>query len=407
MIRKLILFLLVSLITFSSASTALLALSPDQRRIFRSGISYYNVEDNIQRCSNDAVSLIGNDNIEKIYNYFISKGLSLEQAAGIAGNAMQESGGDPTLVSRSGNYEGIFQWGKVIEGSPGRWVSLVEWAEQQNRDPYDLGTQLDFSWYEANRRTTRYYDGETNVEGMLRQPSVDLAAWYWGRYFEGAVIGGSASHTPLTNVQDLDNRIRYAEEILTSYQVTPGGTPISSTNNCIGGNGQNTQYIDGFTIYSQYDPAWKDLPYSISTIGIAGCGPAAMAMIITNITKQNVTPVETANYAASIDMYVPGAGSKWEIGPRLAEQWGLRSEPIQKNVSAITAALREGKLVITPGAGPKPFTSGGHFIVIRGITADGKFRVGDSGHSDTSDKDWDPQFIVDNMRDGGIYAIFQ
>ncbi len=52
-----------------------------------------------------------------------------------------------------------------------------------------------------------------------------------------------------------------------------------------------------------------------------------------------------------------------------------------------------------------PFTANGHFIVIRAVTAEGKFKVGDPGHSDTSDKDWDPQQLINNMRDGSVYAI--
>jgi hypothetical protein len=158
-------------------------------------------------------------------------------------------------------------------------------------------------------------------------------------------------------------------------------------------------------VYSQYDPAWKDLPYSSSTIGVAGCGPSAMAMIISTLTGQKVTPVDTANYAASQGMYISGSGSSWQIGEVVAKQWGLKAEPLQKDIAQITQALQQGKLIITPGSGPKPFTSGGHFIVIRGVTPSGKFLVGDSGHKDTSDKEWDPQQIISSMRPGGIYAI--
>jgi hypothetical protein len=132
-----------------------------------------------------------------------------------------------------------------------------------------------------------------------------------------------------------------------------------------------------------------------------------LAMVITNLTRQNVTPVATAEYASSIGMYTAGQGSSWAISPRLAEQWGLQYAPIQNDVAAIAAALREGKLIVTAGNGPKPFTSGGHFIVIRGITADGKFKIGDSGHSDTSTQEWDPQFIVSNMSEGSAYAIYK
>ena len=48
-------------------------------------------------------TLTGNDNLEKIYNYFLGKGLTDFQAAGIVGNISQESGGDPTIVQGGGS----------------------------------------------------------------------------------------------------------------------------------------------------------------------------------------------------------------------------------------------------------------------------------------------------------------
>ena len=378
------------------------ALTPEQRRVLRSGSYHFNVEQTNNNCSSGSVNLTGSDNIERVYNFFISKGFTPAQAAGVAGNAMAESSGDPTTVSANGNYSGVFQW-----DTDGRFARLREYAAANNLDPFSLEAQLPFAYEEASQRYTERGDrSASNIDGVKKQTAVDMATWYWGRFFEVAIINSNTSETPLTNVQHLDRRINYANEIMTTYGngSASGGT---STGSCAGGNGQSTQYVDGFTVYSQYDPDWVNHPYSSSTIGISGCGPAAMAMIITALTDQSVTPVQTADYAGSIGMYQEGVGSSWTIGPRLAEHWGLQSEPVERNVAAITAALREGKLIIAPGQGPKPFTSGGHFIVIRGITADGMFKIADSGHNDTSTQDWDPDFIVSNMRDGGSYAIFK
>ncbi|MFO0920761.1 MAG: phage tail tip lysozyme [Candidatus Saccharimonadales bacterium] len=339
--------------------------------------------------------LTGNDNPEKIFRYFASKGLSAEQAAGIAGNAILESSGNPKTVSGSG-YTGIFQWDKTS-----RWPAAVKHAQSLSLDPFTLEAQLDFAFTEATQRK--------NIEGIKQQSTVDMAAWYWGRFYEGAVIAGSSSKIPMTNVQALKKRIQYAQEILTTYGSSVAGqSPASTTggaSTCTGSEG-GTQAVAGeFVFYSQYDPAWKDKPYSTSTIGVSGCGPSAMAMIISTLTGQNITPVETSAYAASQGIYVEGAGSSWLVGKVLAEHWGLKAEPLSRDFGQIAQALQQGKYVITPGAGPKPFSSGGHFIVIRSLTPSGKFLVGDSGHKDTNDKEWDPQQILGSMRTGGIYAI--
>lgn len=183
-------------------------------------------------------------------------------------------------------------------------------------------------------------------------------------------------------------------------------TQEQANNSCVSdkaGNGEDTQFIDGFTVYSQYDSNWSDKPFGSSTIGTSGCGPSAMAMIITALTGEKITPPTVASYSKS--MYEPGKGSKWTIAPFAAAHWNLEATRIEANVAKISEVLVNGGLVIAPGQGGLPYTEGGHFIVIRAVTADGKWRIGDSGHRDTSDKNWDPAKLVTQMRDGGVYAI--
>ena len=44
------------------------------------------------------INLVGNDNVEKAFRYFVSRGLSTAQSAGIVGNLIAESGVDPNIV---------------------------------------------------------------------------------------------------------------------------------------------------------------------------------------------------------------------------------------------------------------------------------------------------------------------
>lgn len=350
------------------------------------------------------VNLNGNDNIEKTFRFFVGKGLDPKLAAGITGNSIAESNVNPKSVSKSGGFSGMFQW-----DTRGRFANLKKWDASKGYDPLSLEGQLEFAWYEANARG--------NIAGLQQQTSVDLAAWYWGRFFEVAIIGGSQSKVPLTNVQALTKRINGAEATFNKYgpgisaptaTSTTTVTPADQASSCsLTGNGQNTTFIDGFTVYSQYDPAWAGFAYGQSTIAESGCGPSAMAMIITNLTKKSITPADTALYATSRGLYKAGVGSSWDIAPVLADHWGLRTEAVGKDIAKITTALRAGGLVIASGKGALPFTSGGHYIVIRGITADGKFKIGDSGHTATNNQTWDPQKLIDETPGGSTYAIYQ
>ena len=153
---------------------------------------------------------LGGTNAERMFRFFVQEGLSEAQAAGITGNAMAESGEtiDP-MAANGSSYRGIFQWDTRV-----RWPRLVQWALSQNLSEDDFETQLKFAFQEATERG--------NIEGIKQQGSIELATWYWGRFFEVAIIGGS-SETPLTNVQSLATRTSNAQNVYDQFAGTSGG----------------------------------------------------------------------------------------------------------------------------------------------------------------------------------------
>jgi len=351
------------------------------------------------------VPIEGNDNAEKAWNFLTGKGLSPEQAAGIMGNLSVESGFDPQ-ADNSGNYHGIAQW----DTKPGgRWERLKTWAGQQNLDPAKFETQLQYLWKEATDRK--------NIEGIKKYTDVPHTAWYWGRFFEVAITGGT-SETPLTNVQDLTKRTSEAQKYFGKYKGTTGNaTGGASTVGaaCPGqdgevGNGSEFS-ADGMTIYNQEDPRWASKPFGTTgkTIKSSGCGPTSMATIITALTGKKVTPDQTTAYANEKNMYVAGSGASWRLGPVLAEHWGLKSKSVSKSVAQINAELRKGALIIISGTGASPFTSSGHFITIRGVTDSGKWKIADSNGTtgqQNSKKEWDPNLILGIANDNAV-AIYK
>jgi hypothetical protein len=104
-------------------------------------------EDSVDKDYNPIVTENANDGVA--FHYFVSKGLSDVQAAGIIGNLDQESGMDPTVWEYGGGPgRGIAQW-----SAGGRWDSdandnVVWYASKHGVDPWSLQTQLDFIWYE-------------------------------------------------------------------------------------------------------------------------------------------------------------------------------------------------------------------------------------------------------------------
>jgi Phage tail lysozyme/Ig-like domain from next to BRCA1 gene len=113
------------------------------------------------------------------FDYFVGKGLTTFQAAGIVGNLDQESNMEPTAVQAGGPGRGIAQW-----SVGGRWDTdsgdnLLAYASAQGESSTSLQLQLEFIWYEltsfssyglgALRATTNVTDAtvvfETDFEG--------------------------------------------------------------------------------------------------------------------------------------------------------------------------------------------------------------------------------------------------
>jgi MYXO-CTERM domain-containing protein len=91
-------------------------------------------------------AIFGND--QTSFDYFVGKGLTAVQAAGIVGNLDQESGDSPTAVQSGGPGRGVAQW-----SVGGRWDTSAgdnENAYVGASKIWDLTSQLDFVWYELS-----------------------------------------------------------------------------------------------------------------------------------------------------------------------------------------------------------------------------------------------------------------
>ena len=90
-------------------------------------------------------------NPEVAFNFFVSKGLTEFQSAGVAGNLEVESGLDPARLQIGSSYcdgegVGVAQW-----SCPGRWNELESVEQCSAQGCMNLTTELNFVWWE---RTT-------------------------------------------------------------------------------------------------------------------------------------------------------------------------------------------------------------------------------------------------------------
>ena len=169
-------------------------------------------------------SLVGNKNDEKIFNYFVSKGLSDVQSAGIIGNMAIESGFDPERIqgkdigdgSKNPNDAGSSGWG-LIQWTPGsKVIPAAKEAGLADRPIYELATQLDLVWGHMQNKPP-ITKGSFSIPEYKKITDVEKAVNYFEDKIEGA---GTPNYI---------DRYKAAHLALDTYGGSGSTSPASST----------------------------------------------------------------------------------------------------------------------------------------------------------------------------------
>lgn len=149
-----------------------------------------------------------------------------------------------------------------------------------------------------------------------------------------------------------------------------------------------------YPLFIQWDSRWGYANYGTSNIGISGCGPTCLSMVVYSFTRdESVTPDVIAAYSMQEGYYVKDVGTSWQLLEDVAFKYGLRVEVLDyMDEKDMKKALREGGMLIA-SMGPGDFTDQGHFIVIRGYNNEG-FIVNDPFSYTNSAKTWDYDILI-------------
>ena len=156
----------------------------------------------------------------------------------------------------------------------------------------------------------------------------------------------------------------YVDHVLRYYQVTNTG---------------GTYPANGMQIPHYLQTEYGNIPYGGGSIASSGCGPTSFAMIASYLTGTTITPPDAVAWCGN-SYYKPGVGTYWSYFQAAATHFGCGSVIQTGDANAVLKALSEGHPVISSQR-PGLFTSGGHFIVLRGVTAGGKVLVNDPNDS--------------------------
>jgi len=151
------------------------------------------------------------------------------------------------------------------------------------------------------------------------------------------------------------------------------------------------------TYYNQKDEAWAEELYGSDPIGKYGCGPTALAMLVTSLTGETVDPAQMSGWAAGSGYWARRSGSYLSIVEGAARDYGLDCVSLSATDPEELLTGLSGGGVAVALMGPGHFTKGGHFILIHGVTLSGSVLVADPNSRDNSLVAWDPQLILDEL----------
>ena len=133
-----------------------------------------------------------------------------------------------------------------------------------------------------------------------------------------------------------------------------------------------TRDNDNYVFYSQSDDRWGKTSIGDKTMASAGCGPASLAMAISQVTGEKITPDTIAKYGKD---YLPGYSS-YGLFPEIAKKFNMNYYDTN-SASEITDSLRNGTPVVLSGRyngdGESPYTKEGHIVVANKIDGDNVF----------------------------------
>lgn len=156
---------------------------------------------------------------------------------------------------------------------------------------------------------------------------------------------------------------------------------------------EDYEVIDGRAYYNQGDPQWNNDGYSMSS---AGCGPVAMAIVVSSLTPNTATPLDTAKWGSE-NGYYSGGGSQHEMIPAMAEHFGVACEGVGRDETKIRDALKSGGMaVVLMGSGT--FTRGGHFIVLSSIDDNDMVTVLDVASRERTGNQYPLSQIIDESK---------
>ena len=124
----------------------------------------------------------------------------------------------------------------------------------------------------------------------------------------------------------------------------------------------------------------------------------SLSMVATGLTgNTSFTPKYVADMSVNMGYYVDEVGTDWTLMTAGASELGINSAQLTNwSEDTLKSELSAGHPIIC-SMGPGDFTNQGHFIVLSGLTEEGKVLINDPNSKINSRKKWDLNKIINQM----------
>ena len=140
----------------------------------------------------------------------------------------------------------------------------------------------------------------------------------------------------------------------------------------------SSYYVDGdVPLFLQWDRRWGYRIYGKEMIGLSGCGPTSLAMVIRHFDSDStVNPYDVAKYSQDNGYVSADNFTSWKLFETGLSKYGLESQDVIPVEAKMKKALDDNKILIV-SVKPGTFTERGHIIVIKGYNKNGDFLIND------------------------------
>lgn len=200
------------------------------------------------------------------------------------------------------------------------------------------------------------------------------------------------------------NHSKYPKELLAALANNPEMADFVSGYPGNGATGGITasEKEQEFPLFLQWDRRWGYESYGDSCIGLAGCGPTCLSMVLFYLTGDEThTPDSIAAYSVKNGYYVEGTGTSWALMEYVPKLYGIKVSSVSSTANNMRAVLDNGGIIVC-AMGKGDFTTSGHYIVIYGYDNEG-FMVNDPNCVARSGRRWTFSEIETQIKSIWVY----